>query len=88
MLQGVHEEDIKKILEYKDQIVLSRKLGEIRRDVPLVWLQLDDLKINNDYQSRASEYLMQFGFKSLVKRMENGLSDIKENKKPKQGKLI
>lgn len=87
---------IEKIINHKDQILLSKKLATIRTDAPLGIDSLQILATDPNYISGASEYLSQFGFRSLIKRMQGGdegekVTKPKKNKVPqgpKQGNLL
>lgn len=72
-----------KLLKYREQAMFSRRLAEIARDAPLGVEKLEEMKHDKNFVKPASDYLMQFGFKSLIKRMEEG-----GGKKAKQGKLL
>jgi DNA polymerase-1 len=87
-----------KLITNKDQVMLSRRLATMRHDVNVGSGSLEELSHDRDFKKLASDYLMQFGFKSLVTRMtaahgeprlrrgeEIGKND---KKKAQQGKLL
>ena len=60
---------IKKIKENKDQAYLSKKLGTIKRDVPIK-ITLEELKYFKE-NGALIEYLKSLGFKSLINRFKD-----------------
>jgi DNA polymerase-1 len=60
---------IKKIKENKDQAYLSKKLGTIKRDVPIK-ITLEELEYSKE-NGALIEYLKSLGFKSLINRFKD-----------------
>lgn len=59
-----------KLLEYKDQALLSKKLATLKKDLPLD-INLENLQVASPLSSpRLVAYLRDLGFESLVKRIE------------------
>ncbi len=82
---GEEDKLYEKIIKQKDQVILSKKLATIIKDVPIS-TDLFNLEINYD-DKKIIEYFNSMGFNSLVKRMivnkdikENDLSNNKKSK--------
>ena len=83
--ESILEEDsaYRKIKDQKEEALLSKKLATIRCDAPIPRLALRDLIISKNMKDGAIKYLSQFGFKSLIKRLEE-----ESKKKIHQGQLL
>jgi DNA polymerase-1 len=57
-----------KLLQYKDQAFLSKRLATIRNDVPVAF-KLDDIKWSYDVLPAAAAFFTELGFRSLVNRL-------------------
>lgn len=66
---GKKEKAYEKIIESKEQAILSRELAKIRRDADLPLNNLEDLKYKELPKADIAAYFEKLGFKSLVKRL-------------------
>ena len=66
--QGQKEKSYQKISELKEQALLSKHLGEIRRDAPLE-INLEDLKYQGLPKEKLTAYFETLGFQSMIKRL-------------------
>jgi len=62
---------IKKILESKEQALLSRDLSRIHCDAPLEIKDISEAVFNDFNKEELKEYFQGLGFASLVKRIDN-----------------
>lgn len=69
----------KKLIENKENAFLSKKLSEIKKDVPLNYC-LKDYKWDNCDKEKISNLMEEYGFKSLIKRIPEN-KDLGENLK-------
>ncbi|KKQ23411.1 hypothetical protein A2999_00115 [Candidatus Wolfebacteria bacterium RIFCSPLOWO2_01_FULL_38_11] len=67
--KGKEEKNYKKILEFKEQALLSKHLAQIRRDSPLEIKNLEELKYNGLPKEKLANYFGNLGFQSLTKRL-------------------
>ncbi len=68
---GGEEKSYQKISEFKEQAYLSRDLSKIRRDAPLINLQLADLEYPGLPKNSVISYFNKLGFKSLINRINS-----------------
>ena len=67
---GKDEKSYQKIIGYKDQVLLSKKLSQIRRDAPLEIKNLQEIERPTSDKEKIISYFDKMGFKSLAKRLE------------------
>lgn len=61
-----------KLLEFKEQAELSKKLVMLEKNVPVGDVKLEDIKAEMKTEE-IKDYFQKFGFKALLSRMENGV---------------
>src|SRR3989344_576523 len=64
------EKSCQKILNSEKQVLLSKELSKIRRDVPLPPTELNDLQYQKIPLPGIIEYFKALGFQGLIKRLE------------------
>jgi len=69
--KGGIEKAYQKIITFKDQALLSKKLAIIRRDVSLDFKNLSELKYDGPPKENLMSYFEKLGFKTLIKRINN-----------------
>lgn len=65
---GHPEKSYQKILQFKEQALLSKKLATIKRDAPVVQ-DLQKLKYRGLLKESLSDYFAKLGFKTLINRI-------------------
>ncbi len=81
-----------KLLEFKEQAELSKKLVTLEKNVPMGNIKLEDLKAEMKTEE-IRDYFGKFGFKALSNRMDNGVQKSlrkspMENSGSQQGKFL
>ena len=66
---GQQEKSYQKVFEQQESARLSKKLAEIKRDVPLEIQTIEELKYKGLPKEKIAEYFESLGFQSLVKRI-------------------
>ncbi|MEK9154510.1 MAG: DNA polymerase [Patescibacteria group bacterium] len=79
------EKAYKKIFDFWEQALLSKKLAVIRRDAPLLIKNIAELKYHGLNLKTISDYFEKLGFKSLVSRINN-FHEPQKNKSQKEEK--
>lgn len=64
---------VKKLADDKEKAVLSKKLATISREVPIPLPKLEELVVAKPDESRLKAFLENYGFTSILKRLENGV---------------
>jgi len=68
---GQLEKIYPKIIKFKEQALLSKKLAQLKCDAPLVIKDLSELKYEGLPKEILTSYFEKLGFKSLVNRVNN-----------------
>lgn len=68
---GKEEKSYNKIIQLKDQALLSKKLGTINREAPLELKNLAGLEFKGIPKEKIVPYFEKMGFKSLVNRLNS-----------------
>jgi DNA polymerase-1 len=68
---GTLEKNYQKIAEFKAQALLSKKLATIRRDAPIEFKNLSELKHGGLPKENLEVYFEKLGFKTLIGRINN-----------------
>jgi len=70
-LSIIPEKVSKKLSGQKEQALFSKKLATIRRDAPIEIKTLDELGLEQLDKKALAEYFQNFGFKSLIERIQD-----------------
>ncbi len=65
-----------KIIKFKDQALLSKKLAIIRRDAPVDFKNLSELKHEGLPKENLENYFEKLGFKTLIGRINNSRNNL------------
>ena len=69
--KGEEEKSYPKIIAFKNQAIMSKKLAIIRQDVPLDLNNLEELAYKEVFKEKTIPYFEKMEFKTLVKRISN-----------------
>ena len=85
--KGRDEKAYGKIAGAKDQMLLSKQLGTIRRDAPLEIKNVSEMRYDGIRKEKVVPYFEKNGFHSLIKRVDP-LSEAPEHTSPKKKKAV
>ncbi len=76
-----------KLLEYEKQAEISEKLVTLEKNVPVGRVELEELSADMN-REKLENYFSEMGFKSLLKRLENGGNAGRDENHAPQGKIF